>query len=92
MFYGLYIEDETLRPSSADDLHNYLCFGEFQGFENFDHTIVFHFPTLNRDVTVRIVSTAHFKSKDETEWNIDYYVDGTKVTPVPNGILPIVLQ
>lgn len=53
---------------------------------------MFHFPTLNRDVTVRIVSTAHFKSKDETEWNIDYYVDGTKVTPVPNGILPIVLQ
>ena len=75
-FIGLYL-DENIWMDQDMMMHSSprLCFGEFQGFEDFDHTVVFHFPSADRNVTVRVVSKARWKGNDP-DWRLDYYLDG----------------
>ncbi len=78
-FYGLYINRFPLSTNGGNETPRYypfLSFGEFQGFENFDKTVVFHIPSLGRDITFRIVSEARWKGKTP-DWKLTYYMDGT---------------
>lgn len=77
-FYGLYIQ--TPDHYFTEGKHNLLCFGEFKGFENFDHTVIFHFPTADRDITVRVVSKARWDG-DTPNWELEYYLDGQQINP-----------
>jgi hypothetical protein len=78
---------EYLLDSGEFVSHNTLWFGEFQGFENFDRTVTFHFPSAARDVDVRVVSRAQWAG-DTPEWTLEYYLDGRLLT-TEERIVPI---
>lgn len=79
-FHGLFIQDPEYYNPSDSDKHKLLCFGEFNGFDNFDHTVVFHFPSVGRDISFRVVSKARWKG-DDPDWNLEYYLDGKQIHP-----------